>query len=66
MNELNLRAVRELLPFKELFATSNDYMREASFLPHIEISLNTPVRTGGRAASAIQSQIALLPFEGSV
>ena len=42
MNELNLRAVRELLPFKELFAASNDYMREASFLPHIELA-STPL-----------------------
>lgn len=66
MNELNLRAVRELLPFKELFAASNDYMREASFLPHIELASTPLYETGGRAASAIQSQIALLPFEGSV
>lgn len=42
MNELNLRAVRELLPFKELFPTSNDYMREASSLPHIELA-STPL-----------------------
>ena len=42
MNELNLRALRELLPFKELFAASNDYMREASFLPHIELA-STPL-----------------------
>ena len=42
MNELNLRAVRELLPFKELFPTSNDYLREASFLPHRELA-STPL-----------------------
>ena len=42
MNELNLRALRELLPFKELFPASNDYMREASFLPHIAL-VSTPL-----------------------
>ena len=37
MNNFDLRKVHELIRFKDICATDNEYMTEASSLPHIEL-----------------------------